>query len=229
MKILIIDDEAEIITILKNYFESNGHSVISARNGRDAINYQQREQPDILILDVMLPDITGTEVCRTIRSTSNVPILMLSAKGTDLDQILALGLGADEYATKPFSPSVILAKASALVRRCSGNNTTVSQDSRYLCGSLYIDSVAHVVKVDNIVVNLTPKEFVLLLHLIRNSERVFTKEELFDLIWGDEYGDISTVTVHVRKIREKIEINPSEPKFISTVWGVGYKFSGYEE
>lgn len=115
---------AEIITILTNYFESNGHSVISARNGRDAINYQQKEQPDILILDVMLPDITGTEVCRTFRGTSNVPILMLSAKGTDLDQILALGVGVDKYATKPFSPSVILAKTSALVRRCSENKTT---------------------------------------------------------------------------------------------------------
>ena len=229
MKILIVDDEAEIIAILKNYFESNGHIVISARNGREALIRQQKEQPDVIILDVMLPDIDGTEVCRTIRSTSNVPILMLSAKGTDLDQILALGLGADEYATKPFSPSVILAKASALVRRCEGNTATLSKGSRYNCGSLFIDSDAHIVKVDNVVVNLAPKEFVLLLHLIRNSDRVFTKEELFDLIWGDEFGDISTVTVHIRKIREKIEINPPEPKFISTVWGVGYKFSGYEE
>ena len=226
MKILLVDDEKEIITILKNYFEANGHITIPAETGKSALKLFNENKFDVIVLDIMLPDIDGTEVCRIIRNTSDIPILMLSAKVGDIDQILALGLGADEYAIKPFSPSVILAKINALHRRYEG----IKETQKILeSGSIYMDLNAHIVKVDNQEVYLAPKEFELLYYLMRDEGRVFTKEILFDSIWGEEYGDITTVTVHIRKIREKLEIDPANPKYIQTVWGIGYKFNGKNE
>ncbi|MCK5129061.1 MAG: response regulator transcription factor, partial [Clostridiales bacterium] len=190
MRVLLVDDEKEIIIILKDYFEANGHIVAAVLDGNSALSLFSETKYDIIILDVMLPDIEGTEVCRIIRNTSSVPILMLSAKDTDMDQILGLGLGADEYATKPFSPSVILAKAKALVRRNEGikgiAQTDVKGKEDYILhyGKIYLDSQAHIVKVDQQIVNLSPKEFELLHHLMRNINRVYPKQMLFDLIWG---------------------------------------------
>ncbi|MCK5154385.1 MAG: response regulator transcription factor [Spirochaetales bacterium] len=231
MKILLVDDEKEIITILKNYFEANGHIAIPAETGKSALKLFNENKFDVIVLDIMLPDIDGTEVCRIIRSTSDIPILVLSAKVGDIDQILALGLGADEYAIKPFSPSVILAKLNALHRRYEGIKDSVSNFANETqqileSGSIYLDLNAHIVIVDNQEVYLAPKEFELLYYLMKDEGRVFTKEILFDSIWGEEYGDITTVTVHIRKIREKLEIDPSNPKCIQTVWGIGYKFNG---
>jgi len=234
MKILLVDDEKEIITILKNYFEANGHNTTPAETGKSALKLFNEKKFDVIVLDIMLPDIEGTEVCRIIRNTSDIPILMLSAKAGDIDQILALGLGADEYAIKPFSPSVILAKINALHRRYEGIKDSVSnlanETQKILeSGSIYMDLNAHIVKVDMQEVYLAPKEFELLYYLMRDEGRVFTKEILFDSIWGEEYGDITTVTVHIRKIREKLEIDPGNPKYIQTVWGIGYKFNGKNE
>ena len=231
MKILLVDDEKEIITILKNYFEANGHIAIPAETGKSALKLFNENKFDVIVLDIMLPDIDGTEVCRIIRSTSDIPILILSAKVGDIDQILALGLGADEYAIKPFSPSVILAKLNALHRRYEGIKDSVSNFANETqkiieSGVFHLDLNAHIVKVDNLEVYLAPKEFELLYYLMKDEGRVFTKEILFDSIWGEEYGDITTVTVHIRKIREKLEIDPSNPKYIQTVWGIGYKFNG---
>jgi two-component system, OmpR family, response regulator VicR len=231
MKILLVDDEKEIITILKNYFEANGHHTTPAETGKSALKLFNEKKFDVIVLDIMLPDIEGTEVCRIIRNTSDIPILMLSAKIGDIDQILALGLGADEYETKPFSPSVLLAKLNALHRRYEGAKNSVvnfTKETQNILesGSIYVDLHAHIVKVDDQEVKLTPKEFELLYYLMRDEGRVFTKEILFDSIWGEDYGDLTTVTVHIRKIREKLEIDPGNPKCIQTVWGVGYKFSG---
>jgi two-component system, OmpR family, response regulator VicR len=231
MKILLVDDEKEIITILKNYFEANHHIAIPAETGKSALELFDKRDFDAVVLDVMLPDMVGTEVCRIIRDKSDIPILMLSAKAGDIDQILALGLGADEYATKPFSPSVILAKLNALNRRYESVKDLASKPANetknvLTSGSIFLDLNAHIVKVDNQEVYLAPKEFDLLHHIMRDEGRVFTKENLFDTIWGEDYGDITTVTVHIRKIREKLEMDPGNPKYIQTVWGVGYKFSG---
>jgi two-component system, OmpR family, response regulator VicR len=231
MKILLVDDEKEIITILKNYFQANQHVAIAAETGKSALTLFDEGKFDAVVLDIMLPDMEGTEVCRIMRNKSDIPILMLSAKVGDIDQILALGLGADEYATKPFSPSVILAKLNALNRRYESakdiaSHLTDETQNILESGSILLDSNAHIVKVDDQKVYLAPKEFDLLHHLMRDEGRVFTKEHLFDSIWGEDYGDITTVTVHIRKIREKLEMDPGNPKYIQTVWGVGYKFGG---
>jgi DNA-binding response OmpR family regulator len=172
----------------------------------------------------MLPDDDGMEICRKIRSESNIPIIMLSAKDSDIDKILSLGLGADEYLTKPYSPAVVVAHIKALLRRYRSEGE-VKQAHIIEYDGFMMDEKKHMVKIYDTNVDLVSKEFEILWHLAGHPGEVFTKEQLYDAIWGeDEFGEISTVTVHVRKIREKIEKNPSKPEFIKTIWGVGYKF-----
>lgn len=223
-KVLVVDDEKELALILKDFLENDGIETAVAFNGAEAYKLLNNFKPDLVILDIMLPDDNGMEICRKIRSESDIPIIMLSAKDSDIDKILSLGLGADEYLTKPYSPMVVVAHVKALLRRFKITAKTIETHIIDI-DCFMMDSKKHSVKVHGKFVDLVSKEFEILWYLASHPGEVFTKEQLYDAIWGEEeVGEISTVTVHVRKIREKMEINPSKPEFIKTIWGVGYKF-----
>ncbi|MBD3918332.1 response regulator transcription factor [Paenibacillus sp. PR3] len=223
--ILIIEDERSIAELQRDYLESNGYRADIEVKGDIGLKRALEEKFDLIILDVMLPNMDGFEICRRIRQTANVPILMVSAKKEDIDKIRGLGLGADDYMTKPFSPSELVARVKAhLARyeRLTGDNQNRS-DSLTIRG-LTIDKLTHQVTIRDQNMLLTGKEFDLLLLLAQHPNRVFTKEELFERVWGlESIGDIGTVTVHIRRLREKIELDPSNPQYIDTVWGVGYR------
>jgi DNA-binding response OmpR family regulator len=221
--ILIADDEQEIVDLLRDYLEAEGFTVIGAGDGRAALEVVQSTQVDCLILDVMMPGLSGFDLCRQIRRQHDVPILFLSARQSDVDKIRGLGLGGDDYVGKPFSPAEVVARVKALLRRYRRGE--VIPAPRLSFGRLEIDIGAREVFVDGAPVSLTPKEFDLLLFLAEHPRQVFTREQLFDRIWGD-FGDLHTVTVHVARLREKIEADPSRPTYITTVWGVGYRFEG---
>ena len=225
-KILIIDDEKELIDIVEMYLKAEDYVVEKSYEGKDALNKYRSFKPDMVILDIKLPGLDGMEICKTIRMDSQIPILMLSAKSGDVDKILSLGFGADDYVTKPFSTNELVARVKAHLRRYS--NSTFNLKSEVLdFGSLQIDCKSYTVTAGGEQVTLTAKEFEVLSFLANNPNQVFTKEQIFDEVWGrDDFGDLNTITVHVRKIREKIEGNPAKPLFIKTVWSVGYKFEG---
>ena len=225
--ILVVDDEKEIAELVRDYLEFENFNVICAYDGQQALELFQEHQPDLAILDVMLPKLDGLEVCKNIRAKSSIPILMLSAKKSDVDKILGLGLGADDYITKPFSPKVLVARVKAHLRRYRQFSDLSKKGGRLTFNNLVIDLNAYSVYVNDKPVSLSSKEFEVLKFLATHPNRVFTREEIFHNVWGyNEYGDINTVTVHIRKIREKIEEDPSHPVYIQTVWGVGYKFTG---
>ncbi len=223
-KVLIVDDEKELALIIKDFLIKEGINSEVAYNGKEAYKLFKSFKPTLIILDIMLPDDDGMEICRRIRNESDVPIIMLSAKDTDVDKIISLGLGADEYLTKPFSPSVVVAHVKALLRRYRNQSNSQNCDSLYY-NDFMMDAKKHKVEVDGIDVHLVSKEFELLWFLASNAGDVFTKERIYDEIWGkDEFGEISTVAVHIRRIRSKIETDDKKPKLIKTIWGVGYKF-----
>ena len=225
--ILVVDDEREIAELVRDYLEYEGFNVILAFDGQQALKLYQKHQPDMAILDVMLPKLDGLEVCKTIRSKSSIPILMLSAKKSDVDKILGLGLGADDYVTKPFSPKVLVARVMAHLRRYRQISDLTKNGDRLSFSNRVIELGAYRVYVNDKPVALSSKEFEVLKFLAMHPNRVFTREEIFNNVWGyNEYGDINTVTVHISKIREKIEKDPACPVYIQTVWGVGYKFTG---
>lgn len=226
-KILIVEDEKEIAFLVRDYLKASNYTVILAHDGEEAVDLFNKENPDLVVLDIMLPKLDGFEVCRQIRGKSPVPILMLSAKKEDTDKILGLGLGADDYVTKPFSPRELLARVQSQLRRYKELSTSQNSNSALVVGDLEIDQSAYTVKVRGEYVPFSVKEFEILYYLATNMNQALSREKIFDHIWGfNEYGDINTVTVHVRKIREKIEEDPSNPKHIETVWGIGYKFKG---
>ena len=226
-KILIIDDEVELSEIVSDFLQVEGFKVYSAMNGQEGLLCFKREKPQLVILDIMLPLVDGMEICRTIRSISNVPIIMLSAKSSNTDKVISLGLGADDYIMKPFEPMELIARVKAQLRRYTQFSMPVDGSTVITFGNLVIDDKAYTVYVNSKIVNLAAKEFEVLNYMAHHPNQVFTREQLFNQIWGyEEYGDINTVTVHIRKIREKLEENPSEPIYIKTVWGVGYKFDG---
>lgn len=226
-KILIVEDEKEIAFLVRDYLKASNYTVILAHDGEEAVDLFNKETPDLVVLDIMLPKMDGFEVCRTIRAKSPVPILMLSAKKEDTDKILGLGLGADDYVTKPFSPRELLARVQSQLRRYKELSVSQSTSTTLAIGDIEIDQSAYTVKVRGEYVPFSVKEFEILYYLANNMNQALSREKIFDHIWGfNEYGDINTVTVHVRKIREKIEEDPSNPKFIETVWGIGYKFKG---
>lgn len=223
-RVLIVDDEKEIANILSDFIANEGMKTTTAYNGREAYEKFRSFSPSLVILDIMLPDDDGMEICRRIRNESDIPIIMLSAKDTDIDKILSLGLGADDYLTKPFSPAVVVAHVKAQLRRYMATNKNPT-DERLFIKNMMIDAKKHLVKIDDIQVELVSKEFEILWLLASNPGTVFTKEEIYDEVWGvDEFGEIGTVTVHIRKLRTKIEVDPSNPVYIKTIWGVGYKF-----
>lgn len=227
-RILIVDDAPELADILSDYLNAEGFVTQVASDGRQALERFRSFDPQLVILDIMLPELDGMEICRVIRSASDIPILLLSAKNNDIDKIVGLGVGADDYITKPFSPGEVVARVKAQLRRAgmAGRATDAGLSRNRLdFGRLCLDLGEHTVTVDRQQVELPAKAFALLSFLARNPRQVFSREQLFERIWGfDEYGDINTVTVHISKIREKIETDPAAPRFVQTVWGVGYKF-----
>ena len=225
-KILIIEDEIEIADLEKDYLELSGFQVAIANDGNKGLAMALSEDYDLIILDLMLPGMDGFDVCKTIREKKNIPIIMVSAKKDDIDKIHGLGLGADDYMTKPFSPSELVARVKAHMARYDrlvGSQAKVN-DIIEIRG-IRIDKTARRVYVDDVEKAFTTKEFDLLTFLAENPNHVFTKEELFREIWDMEsVGDIATVTVHIKKIREKIEYDTAKPQYIETIWGVGYRF-----
>ena len=227
-KILIIEDEADIADLEKDYLELSDFEVDVYNTGLSGLNAAKNNTYDLIVLDLMLPEMDGFEVCRQIRQEQNIPILMVSAKKDDIDKIRGLGLGADDYMTKPFSPSELVARVKAHLSRYDrlvGAGAQKSTNDIVEIRGLRIDKTARRVFVENEERIFTTKEFDLLTFLAENPNHVFTKEELFREIWAMEsIGDIATVTVHIKKIREKIEKDNAKPDYIETIWGVGYRF-----
>ncbi|MBB5171937.1 response regulator transcription factor [Texcoconibacillus texcoconensis] len=225
-KILIVEDEAELGELVRDYLTVEGYQVILAYNGEEGLQLFYQEQPILVVLDIMLPHLNGTEVCRKIRQESTVPILMMSAKQSDADKIIGLGIGADDYITKPFSPGELVARIKAQLRRYKHFSGQKQCEGIVSYGELKLDKNRFEVYVKEKKVDLTAKEFQLLYLLVANKGQVYTKEQLYEQIWGyNHIGDVNTVTVYIRKIREKIEVDSSKPQYIQTVWGIGYRLN----
>lgn len=225
-KILIIEDEVEIAELEKDYLEKSGFEVELSYDGTEGLEKALTESYSLLIVDIMLPGTDGYEICRRIREVNNLPIIMLSAKKDDIDKVNGLGLGADDYITKPFSPSELVARVKAHISRYERLVGNSGEGSELIeIRGLKIDVAARRVYVNGEEKIFTTKEFDLLTFLAKHPNRVYSKEELFRQVWEMEsVGDIATVTVHIKKIREKIEINTQKPQYIETIWGVGYRF-----
>ncbi len=225
-RILIIEDEVAIAELEKDYLELSGFEVEIRNTGDAGLRAALREPYDLFILDLMLPNVDGFEICKKIREKKNTPIIMVSAKKEDIDKIRGLGLGADDYMTKPFSPSELVARVKAHLARYERLvGTGIKENEIIEIRGIKIDKTARRVYINGEEKAFTTKEFDLLTFLAENPNHVFTKEELFNRIWDMEsIGDIATVTVHIKKIREKIELNTSKPQYIETIWGVGYRF-----
>lgn len=223
-KVLVVDDEKLIVKGIRFSLEQDGMEVDCAYDGEEALDKIRETEYDIVLLDVMLPKIDGFEVCKAVRDFSNVPIIMLTAKDTDMDKILGLEYGADDYITKPFNILEVKARIKATLRR-SRRAVTDNNSNQIVKGDLKLDIDARRVMIKDTEVNLTAKEFDLLELLVNNPNKVYSREQLLSIVWGYEYpGDVRTVDVHVRRLREKIEENPKEPKYVNTKWGVGYYF-----
>ena len=221
-KILIVDDDSNICELLRLYLEKDGFETIIANDGEAAIAKFNLTEPDLILLDIMLPKLDGWQVCRTIRKTSNVPIIMLTAKGETFDKILGLDLGADDYVTKPFDSKEVVARVRAVLRRTANDDENTEKIVKY--DKLIINLTNYELIVDGNVVDTPPKELELIYHLASNPNRVYSRDQLLDEVWGFEYyGDSRTVDVHVKRLREKLE-GVSDKWELRTVWGVGYKF-----
>lgn len=221
-KILVVDDEKNIVELIKFHLKKESYRIIEAYRGKDAIELYRKEKPDLIILDLMLPDMGGFEVCKSIRKESKVPIIMLTAKGEEVDKILGFELGADDYITKPFSPRELLARIKAILKRSRMNPSEVNEIS---IGPFKINTTTREIYKGDKLLELKPKEFDLLKLFFTNPSRVFSRQYLLEQIWGYDYlGDTRTVDVHIRRLRQKIEDDPDNPIYIRTVHGVGYKF-----
>lgn len=230
-RILVVDDEPTIVEVVALYLEREGFAVVTAADGAAALAAVARQRPDLVILDLMLPRVSGLEVYRQIQAGGPLPVIMLTARGEETDRVVGLELGADDYVTKPFSPRELVARVKAVLRRTRATTAAVAAVQRdaavaaVVAGPLRIDPGARSVTLADEPLTLTAREFDLLLFLARAPGQVFTREQLLDHVWGYTFAsDASTVTVHIRRLREKIEQDPTNPRFIHTVWGVGYKF-----
>jgi two-component system, OmpR family, response regulator VicR len=226
LTVLVVDDEPNIVEVVSAYLKRELYNVVTASDGEAALRMITDASPDLIVLDVMLPKVDGLEVLRRVRATSSVPVIMLTARGEETDKLVGLGIGADDYLTKPFSPRELIARIKAVLRRtATAAPPEPGADSVLRFPGLKINPRTRVVETDSGTVDLTAKEFDLLHFLASHPSEVFTRTQLLDQVWDySYYGDTSTVTVHVRRLREKIEPDPMRPKFIKTVWGVGYKF-----
>lgn len=224
-KVLVVDDEKLIVKGIRFALEQDGMEVDCAYDGEEAVEAAKQKEYDIVLLDVMLPELSGFEVCQQIREFSNMPIIMLTAKGDDMDKILGLEYGADDYITKPFNILEVKARIKAIMRRNQRKPEQPEPVKVIEYGDMKIDSESRRVFIAGREINLTAKEFDVLELLIMNPNKVYSRENLLNIVWGYDYpGDVRTVDVHIRRLREKIEENPSEPKYVHTKWGVGYYF-----
>lgn len=224
--ILVCDDDKEIVDAIDIYLSQEGYHILKAYDGLQAIEIMKKEEVHLILLDIMMPNLDGIRATRKIRETSSVPIIMLSAKSEDVDKILGLNIGADDYITKPFNPLELIARVKSQLRRYTqlGNLATEEKEAVYVCGGLVVNDDLKTVTVDGEPVKLTPIEYNILVLLIKNQGKVFSIEQIYENIWNEEaIGADNTVAVHIRHIREKIEINPREPRYLKGVWGIGYK------
>ena len=225
-KVLVVDDEKLIVKGIRFSLEQDGMDVDCAYDGEEALAMARANEYDMILLDIMLPKMDGFGVCQAIREFSDMPIVMLTAKGDDMDKILGLEYGADDYITKPFNILEVKARIKAIMRRTYGPREKKEVSSVIVKGDLRLDCDSRRLFIHDNEVNLTAKEFDLLELLVKNENKVYSREDLLGLVWGKDYpGDVRTVDVHVRRLREKIETNPSEPKYVHTKWGVGYYYS----
>jgi DNA-binding response OmpR family regulator len=225
-KILVVDDEPNIREVVGLYLRRDGHAVVSAADGEEALEIYRRTRPDLVVLDLMLPKVSGLEVCRRIQAERRVPLIMLTARGEEEDRIVGLGLGADDYVIKPFSPRELAARVGAVLRR-TGETPEFAAGGALVFDDLRIDPATREVTVRDEPVTLTAREFDLLRHMASHPRRVFTRDQLIEAVWGYAFSaDTSTVTVHVRRLREKLEADPARPRYLQTVWGIGYRFGG---
>lgn len=227
MKILVVDDEALLVKGIRFNLQNEGYEVITGSNGLEAVQLVQAQSPDLVVLDVMMPEMDGLTACAKIREFSNVPVIMLTAKVDDMDKLMGFDHGADDYLTKPFNILELKARIRALLRRSGASNTREEAAGNKLLtiGSITLDLDARNAYRSGVLADLTAKEFDVIEFLMRNANRVYSREALLDTIWAYEYrSDIRTVDVHIRRLREKLEENPAEPKHIMTKWGVGYYF-----
>lgn len=222
--ILVVDDEPKIVDVVKSYLENSGYTVYTAYSGRKAYEIFEEENPSLIILDLMLPDTTGEEICKTLRKKSSVPIIMLTAKIEEEDILKGLNIGADDYITKPFSPRQLIARVEAVLRRTEGIQTAL------ICfnnNDLVIDTSNFGVKKNGVSVNLTPNEYKILSSLIKYPKKVFTREEFIEILSGNDFdGFDRVIDTHIKNLRQKIETDPKNPQYIITVYGVGYRFGG---
>lgn len=224
--ILVCDDDKEIVDAIDIYLSQEGYHILKAYDGLQAIEIMKKEEVHLILLDIMMPNLDGIRATRKIRETSSVPIIMLSAKSEDVDKILGLNIGADDYITKPFNPLELIARVKSQLRRYTqlGNLATEEKEAVYVCGGLVVNDDLKTVTVDGEPVKLTPIEYNILVLLIKNQGKVFSIEQIYENIWNEEaIGADNTVAVHIRHIREKIEISPREPRYLKVVWGIGYK------
>lgn len=230
-RILIADDELEILKLLQKYLEKEGYIVDTVSDGESAIKKFKENEYQMVILDIMMPKLDGIEVCKRLRNQTNVPIIMLTAKDDEIDKVLGLRIGADDYLTKPFGINELMARIDAHLRRYLVLSGKLKEDNENIIysGGLKIDFNSYMVYYDNEPIHLTAKEFELLRFFVSNPNQVFTKAQIFKQVWSDDYiEDDNTVMVHIRRLRKKIEVKPETPQFIQTVWGIGYKFVGEE-
>jgi len=222
-RILVVDDDPTVAEIVVKYLERDGFAVDAVGDGVTALERAREELPALVVLDLMLPGLDGLEVCRALRELASVPVIMLTARGDEEDRVAGLEVGADDYLAKPFSPRELAARVKAVLRRAREPAPIVNM-ANFDFGHLAVDVAAREVRVDDVPVSLTVREFDLLVFMAGHARQVFRREELLERVWGYTYGDTSTVTVHIRRVREKIEIDPSTPKHLVTAWGVGYRF-----
>jgi DNA-binding response OmpR family regulator len=224
-RILIVDDDATVAEVLSRYLAREGYDVESVADGRDALERTRVGTPDLILLDLMLPGMGGLEVCRRLRGFTSTPIIMLTARGEEHDRVFGLKLGADDYVVKPFSPREVTARVDSVLRRSNGaGGTTKARLGTISAGRLEVDLSARTVRAAGAPVLLTAREFELLAFLVQHPDSAFSREELLERVWGYRFGDTATVTVHMRRLRAKVEADPANPAHLKTVWGVGYRF-----
>ncbi len=223
-RVLVVEDDRNVADVVVRYLECEGFDAVGVGDGYEALTRAEAEPPDIVVLDLMLPGLDGLEVCRRLRASTPVPVIMLTARGEEDDRIAGFEVGADDYVSKPFSPRELTARVKAVLRRASSPTIRAVESGPIVAGDLVVDPAAHEARRGGELVALTAREFDLLCFLAQRPRRVFRREELLERVWGYTYGDTSTVTVHIRRLREKLEDDPSSPTRITTVWGVGYRF-----
>ncbi|MGH3276517.1 MAG: response regulator transcription factor [Streptosporangiaceae bacterium] len=224
-RIMVVDDDATLTDVVGRYLSRDGHQVICVSNGYAALARVEEDPPDLVVLDLMLPGMSGLEVCRRLREHWPIPVVMLTALGEETDKLAGFEIGADDYVTKPFSPRELAMRVRSVLRRARGSGLLgAAQLGQLSDGSLTVDLSAHEVRIGSALVSLTSREYDLLVFLLRHPRQAFSRAELLDGVWNWSFGDTSTVTVHVRRLREKLELDPTRPQRIVTVWGVGYRY-----